>query len=283
MIDINMRKFSPIEIFKFDKKDVVFELMYEKRMDSKFKQAFQYLLGRIKPQKFEGDLGKLVWDEGKNYHWISIEDGNVTLMFRKYQFHFTVYFRITESHKFKDIEFDESKYGCFIFHSDRDKLTDEESDRRYDNNYLDINESLAGLINHLREHGSHLLWNDHSFPRPKIVEIKNVWDGGKEHISSIDDFIFCCEELFEKYLEHFAMNETLEKIKTFKVGDMLDAYKITSMVTDVKDEYYHGVGLELQNTNFPDSKPSWADVYSLTRYYYEYVFGKEEKKEKEKK
>lgn len=276
MIDMHMKKCSPIEIFKFEKRDIVFELMYERKMDSKFKQAFRYLLDRIKPQKFEGDLGELEWEEGKSYNWIAIEDGNVTLMLRKYHSHFTVYFRIMDSQEFNGTTFDESNYGCFIFHSDREKMTGEESDQRVDDNYLDLNTCFAELIKHLREKGSHMLWNPYSLVRPKFVDVKNIWDGGREHITSIDLFIYCCEELFEKYLEHYAMNETLEKIKTFKVGDMLDAYKITSMITDVKDGYYHGVGLELQNTNFPDSKPSWADVYSLTRYYYEYVFGKEE-------
>lgn len=46
----------------------------------------------------------------------------------------------------------------------------------------------------------------------------------------------------------------VEKIKTLKVGDMLNVYKITQMSTDLKDDYY-GVGLKLKNTNFPNSKP----------------------------
>lgn len=260
-----MKKCSPLEIFKFEKRDIVFHLMYEKKMDSKFKQAFKYLIEKIKPQKFDGDMAKLEWEMGKNYNWTCVQQDNVTLLIRKYQFHFTIFFRILKS----------SRYGCFIFHTDRDKMSDGESDRIYENNYLDINESLTPLMKYLDEHGSDALWNDHSFPRPKRVEIKNVWDGGREHISSIDDFIYCCEELFEKYLEHFAMNEMLEKIKTFKVGDMLSSYRITSIQTEVKDGYYHGVGMSMQNTNFPDSKESWCDVYSLSRYYYEYVFGKE--------
>ena len=265
---IVMSKIEPIEIFKFEKRCIVSHLMYEKKMDSKFKQAFLYLINKIKPQKFEDDLSKLEWD----YHWVCVQQDSVILLIRKYQFHFTIYFKIIKTEKFNEVEFDESNYGCFIFHTDRDRMSGEESDSLYNNNYLDLNECLGRLMSHLAEHGSHSLWNDSSFPRSKRIEIKNVWDGGRDDLSSIDDFAYCCEELFEKYLEHFAMNEMLEKIKTFKVGDMLDTYKITYASTEVKDEYYHGVGLSLFNTNFPNSKESWADVYSLSRYYYNYVF-----------
>jgi hypothetical protein len=39
---------------------------------------------------------------------------------------------------------------------------------------------------------------------------------------------------------------------------------------------YHNVGISLLNRNFPDSKPSWSDVYSLTEYYYNSLFEDEE-------
>ena len=53
---------------------------------------------------------------------------------------------------------------------------------------------------------------------------------------------------------------------------MLDVYKIVDTSVILNDEYYHGVGLTLLNTNFPQSKPSWCDVYCLARYYYKYIF-----------
>lgn len=271
-VDINHRPINPGEIFKFGKRDIVFHLMYEKKMNSKFVQAFNYVIEKIKPQDFTNNLSSLKWDKGKNYHWASIKKDNIIFLIRHYRTHFTIYFKIEDYGLFHEINFDISSYGCFTFYTNTELLSDDESDERVDNNFLDLNNLIENIFNHINKNWLHLLSNSASLPRPKHVEIKNVWDGGKDFITSIDEFIFCCEELFGKYQEYFAINEVLEKIKTFKVGDMLGVYKITKIKTTVKDDYYHNVGIEIQNTNFPNSKPEFKDVYSLAHWHYNLIF-----------
>jgi hypothetical protein len=91
-------------------------------------------------------------------------------------------------------------------------------------------------------------------------------------------FIFACDELFQRYLEIFSETEMLEKIKTMKVGDKIGddkyPYEVVEIRTEVKDDYYHGVGLVLKQTNFTGkTEEKWDDVYSLTRWRYNEVFG----------
>ena len=71
-------------------------------------------------------------------------------------------------------------------------------------------------------------------------------------------------------------NDMIEKLKSFKVGDVLnETYTINRIVTEVTDDYYHSAGLSLTKKGEKESK--WEDVYSLTRWFYDDIF-KEEKK-----
>lgn len=262
------------DLFSFEERDITRHMLYEMKLGYKFKDSFNYLLTKLPVQKLKADLRKLKWDEGKNYDWAIIKDGKVTIIFRQYRLHFTIFFKVDG----KENNDWYNKYGCLSFHTDTKHLSDDVSDSYCDDNFRDMNKYIKPLIKELAGGSVHGLWNPLCFKaddeerRPDHIEAKNIWNGGDDDISSINDFIFCCDELFHKYLELFSQNEMLKKLKTIKVGDMLDAYKVTSVNTTVKDDYYHNAGLELQNTNFKDSKPSWCDVYSLTRYYFGYVF-----------
>lgn len=137
--------------------------------------------------------------------------------------------------------------------------------------FYDFNLLINKIVEMMRDDNFWLLWNDSALPRPKRVELKGYFNGSRS-IDSIDSTIFAAEELSCLHGELFAENEMLEKIKTLKVGQMLSAYKITEIKTEVKNDYYHAVGLSWVNTNFEDSKEKWQDVYTLSRYYFEYIF-----------
>ncbi len=266
------------DLFGFEERDITSHMMRELKLGRKFKDSFNYILTKLPIQKLKADLSKLKWDEGKNYDWAIIKDGLVTLIFRKYSDHFTIFFKV-EAGPEDDYTLTYNKgYGCFSFHTNKDKLSDEDSDSRVDDNFLDLNKYIKAIIKLLADGDVHSLWNSYSLKnpdevsRPEYIELKNIWNGGNEDISSINDFIFCCDELFNKYLELFAQTDMMNKIKKIKAGDMLGVYKVVRVNPKTKDSYYHDAGLELKNTNFKDSKPSWADVYSLTRYYLNYVF-----------
>lgn len=263
---MRLSEYNLLDLFKFEERDIVNHMFYELKLNYKFQDAFNYVIGKLKVQKVK-PLEKIKWREGKNYHWAAVQHDNVTFLFRHYGQHFTIFFKV-EDNKTK---FDRTKYGCFTYHTNTDKLSEELQDKYCGNYFIDINESLIPLFELVGENGIHGLWNPLIFIRPKHVDVKNVWDGGEYDISSINDFIFCCDELFSQYLELFAENEMFEKIQTINEGDMLGVYKVLKVNKKLKDGYYHGVGLTMTNTNFAE-KESWSDVYSLTRYYLHDVF-----------
>jgi len=262
--------FTKHDVFKFDKNDITMHMYYDLKLCEKLKSAFDYLLTKLPVQKLKKDLSKLKWNKGKNYNWAIIQKDNVIFILRQYQSHFTIFTKVVKEDRYG------TKLGCFTFNTDSDMLSDDESDARCDNEFYDLNKYIVALMDFIGEGNIHSLWNDFSFKREKYIKIKNVWNGG-EYFSSIDDFIFCLEELFGKYLELFAQTDMFEKIKTIKKGEMLGTHKVLDVKTDLKDEYYHGVGLILKGTNGADSK-SWQDVYSLTRWYYGSIFPEEVKK-----
>jgi hypothetical protein len=262
--------FTKHDIFKFEKSDIVMHITYELRLCEKFETAFDYLLTKLPIQKLKKDLGKMKWTEGKNYDWAIIQKNNVIFIIRKYGSHFTIFVKsITEKRGY-----DRTKYGCFMFSTDTKKMSDEESDMRIHDNFCDLNKYISNLFDFIGEDKIHALWNSSSFERDEYIKIKNVWNGSQEDISSIDDFIFCLEELFGKYCELFAETNMFEKIKTIKIGEKLGSYEVLSIKTELKDGYYHGVGLTLKGTNGADSK-RFYDVYSLTQYYYDSIFPEE--------
>ena len=258
--------YSLLDIFKFEKRDITSHLLYDMKLGEKMKDSFEYLTTKLPIQKLKPDLLKLKWSEGKNYDWCVIKENNVTLIIRTYQSHFTIFFH--NDNKEKSYE---NKYGCFSFNTDKDKLEDKDLDMYYDNPFTDLNHYIKPIISLIEKGRHHFLWNSYSLKknneeqRPEHIQVKTIWNGD---VTNVNDFIFCCEELFGKYLELFAENDMLEKIKTFKVGELLNnKYKIKSISTKVKDGYYHDAGMSLEN-----STSEWNDVYSLTRWYLNDIF-----------
>ena len=260
-------------IFNFSKSDIVLHMIYEMELCIKMKEAFNYLEKNLIIQNPVVDLQELKWDKGKNYDWAMIRKGDITFIIRKYSVHFTIFIKYKKKEivdKFEDIpEFTRSKYGCFTFSTDREKI--ENYDNYCDNNFIDLNNHINDIFKLIKKNHIHLLWNNAALKRPNYVEIKNIWNGG-EDIQNIDQFIFCCEEIFGKYLEIFSEKDMLDKIKTLSIGDKIGEYEILSVETEVKDNYYHSAGLTLKGTNGKNSK-SFCDVYSLSRYYYKNIFG----------
>lgn len=90
---------------------------------------------------------------------------------------------------------------------------------------------------------------------PEYIEVKLAYID--DSIYSFDLLIFACEELFRLYVDFFAQNEMIERIKELKVGDLLDeVLEITMINAELDVDNYHNVGISLLNRNFPDSKPS---------------------------
>ncbi len=266
------------EIFGFDKRDVERYMIRELGLKKKFAKCFNYVHTSLsalnKPCKIPKDLEKLNWYKGKSYDWVSISDNNTFLVIRKYNTHFTIFFKnIPTKGDDYDIRYG-TKYGCFEFHTNTEHLSGDESDSYVDDNFKDINKYLKPIITLIKDDLAHAVWNSYSLKlknekqRPNHIEVKSVWDGD-DTIISIDKFIFACDELFHRYLEIFAQTEMLNHLKTLKKGDKIGSYTITKIKTDVKKDYFHDAGLEMKDDR-GDIK--WQDVYGLTMFYYEDVF-----------
>lgn len=259
------------EIFNFDDNRSKERYFRDKNLYTKIKFCFKYLENYLPVNKVSKDntfdFSTLKIDEGKNYDWFFLVSDNVKLLFRQYGNHFTIF--ALNIHKEGDYF---NKMSQFSIHDNLEKISDKIHDHYVDNPFLSIEKMLPQLFKMVEEGDLRSMWNDLCLEREKFTEVKTAFVGD-EGVDSLDDVIFGCDELFQMYLEKFSENEMLEKIKTLKVGDMFSSYKITKIRTEVEDEYYHGVGLNYINTNFPDSKADWSDVYSLTRWHYDEIFG----------
>lgn len=257
------------EIFDFSKSTIESYISYDLNLFTKFKSSLNYIISKLPNQRLGKSLGELQWEKGKDYNWAVIKDENLTLLIRQYNRHFTIFLKnrvkVTDDSELDDLFY--TKYGCFTFFTNSDKV--ENYDLYENNNFFDIDLKINELIEFLKADKLHSIWNTWSFPRPNHIEIKNIWNGG-DNISSIDKLVFCCEELFSKNLELFAKNEMLEKIKTFKEGDLIGSYVITKVLTEVENDYYHGVGLTLKIRD----EERFQDVFSLCMFYYDIVFVK---------
>ena len=290
-------KFKP---FQFDKKDVERLMKSELNILHKEKKSFDYVFNKLKelghylsgddivfPDKYDD---KEIWKETKNYDWVAVENGNVQFIIRKYGLHYTIFQCLISEHSMewegKKSVWTEKKYGAFYFQTDTDFVTEEEPDLMNDpsfkdykypsdffcdgNDYYDINKYIHLLIDHTRER-MESMWIvkgvDGEYP-PKRIKVQDVFDG--ESITSIDKLIFCCEELSQIELELFSENEMLEKIKTLKVGDKFhdsferNPHKIKEIRTEVKDDYYHAVGIK--------TTKKFYDVYHLTYWNFDAIF-----------
>jgi len=256
------------EIFKFSEDSFKNDIVYENKLIKKLKYSFDYLLKYLPintvDDKFSFDDIKI--REGKNYDWFFLVKDDIQLLVRQYGGHFT----FICINKDKEISY-HSRMSVFTINDDRKKMDDKTSDEHCDNNYLTMEEIFPSLLEIIKKDNVHTIWNPLSLVRPEYTEVKIAQIGENTH--SLDLLLFACDEVFRMNCELFSENEMANKIAEFNVGDMLgDAYKITEVKKDIDEEYFYSTGLSFINTNFPGSKAEWSDIYSLTRYYLEYIF-----------
>lgn len=260
------------EIVAFNERTVKDTLIGKMRLGSKLQEAFRFIVDKV-PAHEPMDLNKVDWLKTKNYNWCVIQKDNVTLIIRHYGNHFTIFTKRFTEHDMGEHTYKEYRYSGFTYFSETEHLSDEESDARCDDNFVDLNNSLTRLIEIVAENGVHTIWNDLSFVRPKHVEAKVMFDG--DEIYSFDNFIFGCDEIFHLAFMLFAENEIVEKVKEFegKEGQMLNSrYKIDYVRSEVDKEYYHSTGIGLIDTLSEKESKSFQDVYSLGRWYYEDMY-----------
>jgi hypothetical protein len=272
--------------------------------------GYSYTLDSLK----DADLNQVKQKEGKNYNWCVINYQNVQLLIRAFRQHLTVFTKLTT---YCDImERNETSLGAFTFHSNFDNLITSDTvyelaeqfksqnpsmsikdcidnaycqvhdgrlDEMCDNKFIDFNGCLKNLMELIQEDRLCFLCNSSSFERPDYVDIETAFYG--EEISSIDCFVFCMEEIDCLHRDLFSETTMVEKLKELKdnlvEGQKFDnQYSIVDIVTEVKDNYYHGVGISLIDS---EGKRKWVDVYSLTSWYFNTIFAKEvaERKAKE--
>lgn len=262
-------------IFQFEKREITDYIRHELETLEKFKDPLNFVIKLLIKSKNvlkiasldNINLNKVKEKEGKDYYWSVFIYENITLLVRRYNTHLTIFTKVKRDLK--------SEYGAFTFNVDFDKFgedRDEISEKYYDKPFIGLNEIIVGLLNLLNERSVHWVWNSASLQRPKYVEIKLIFSDNE--ISSIDNFAFCMEELSNIYLSLFAETTMLEKIKEYegKIGENLSKrYKIGKVITKVKDNYYHGVGITLIDT-MGKNKESFQDVYSLTSWYFDDIF-----------
>ncbi len=254
--------------FKFSEQDKKRDFVREEKIEKKIKFCLKYLVKHLPVNKLKKDnsfdFSKLKFYEGKNYKWYFLNNKETTILVRQYSTHFTFFV----NHKHEDDY--KSRLSVFTICDNRDKMDGNISDGYLDDNFQSIQKYLPQLVKLIEDNHVHCLWNPLSFERPDFTDVKIAMNG--ESVIYLDTLLFACDEIFSTYIVTYAQNEVLEEIKKYKVGDTFgNSYVITRVETEFSKDYsdpnYHGVGLEFTNNNFPDSKPRWADVYSIANYY----------------
>ena len=266
------------KLFKFEKRDIVDKIRYEMDLFSKVRKPITFIIETLinlghsitLTSLEDVELNNVKPNKGKNYNWFVVKFENIELLIRTYGTHFTIFTKaniLRGTHSY-------TEYGAFTFFSDIKKMTPEMEDKMheayYENPFIDLNVCIKNIIELILKGSFHSLWNSVSLPRPKHVEIKIAYNN--EEISSLDNFAFCLEEIDSIYLELFAQTTMFEKLKTLsnRIGEQFDRqYIIKEIRTELKDDYYHGVGIVLIDK---DDKTKFVDVYSLSAYYYGNVF-----------
>ncbi len=271
-----------MKLFKFEKSDVTLHIEYELKTLDKFKEPLNYIIKaltrlghsmEIKSLDKKIDLNKIKEKEGKNYHWSTFTYKNATLVIRRYKQHLTIFTKVVKGVDYK--ERPKNEYGAFTFHTDFEKFGNKHDammDMYYNKPFTDLNVIVKDLFNLLleKDSGVYWVWNSAMLKRPKHVEIKLAFDS--KTISSLDNFVFCMEEIDSIFLTLFAESTMIQKLKEYKTGEKLNKqYKTGRITTTVKDEYYHSTGMELIDAT-DKNKSNFQDVYSLSRYYFEDVF-----------
>lgn len=271
-----------MELFNFEKDQVT--RFIEDKLDTfnKCKEPLNYTINKLVALGHsltiksldKIDLNKVKERKGKNYHWSVFIYKNVTLVIRRYNQHLTIFTKVIKEPDHKGrVKFE---YGAFTFRTDLSKFSDDQRDKMtdlyWDKPFTGLNEIIHDLLKLLvdKTYGVSWVWNSACLKVPDYVEIKLAFS--QENIISLDNFIFCMEELSNIYQELFAENTMLQKLKELKEGNKLnDRYKIGKVITKVKDEYYHGVGMDIVDT-MNKEKTNFQDVYSLTRYHCKDIF-----------
>jgi len=275
-----------MKIFEFKKDSVTDHIRYELKLFSKCKEPLNYIFKTLEDNGHslilksldKINLNKVKELEGKNYNWSVINYKNVKLLIRTYKQHLTIFTKIT-----KPCEYDKGKiideFGAFTFRTDMEFFKGSNSehdavmDEFYENPFADLNKCAKQLFQVLIERGVYWVPNSACWKTPKYVQVKLAYE--KESIHSLDNFVFCMEEIDFLYSQLFSENTMFKKLAELKnrIGEKFDhRYKITKVVTTLKDEYYHGVGLWLEDK---DKKETFKDVYSLTSWHFENVFKEE--------
>lgn len=242
-----------MKLLDFDNHTLESFINYKCNLPEKLKESFDFVVNKLGAQKVK-KISKLKWNEGKNYDWAVLKNDSVVMLIRKYRTHFTVFSEFTASEKYKN------NFSIFTYDTNEKLLSDEESDERCDNNYIDIDSSIDSMLKIIKEGHSHLLWNSSAVHIPKHVEIKiGIIDNS---IHSFDLLVFATEELANIQTQLYAENEMWDMLKKLKVGDLVgkSKSKIKSISIDLEDNYYHGLGLYFEGDSF-------KDVYCLTMYY----------------
>ena len=254
--------------FKFSDQDVRRDVVRSEKLIKKINFAMKYLVKHLPVNKLKKDnsfdFTKLKFNEGKNYDWFFLNKEDITILVRQYGNHFTFFVNNDKGDY-------HSKLSVFTINDNKDKMSDDESDSFCDDNFQNIQNYLPHLVEKIEADKVHTIWDSEDLKAPNYTEIKMAMDA-RESVQSLDTLIFACDELFNMYICTYAENEVLEQLKNYKVGDMFgSAYKIirvsSELINHGGEPYYHSSGLEYTNTNFPDSKPTWSDVYSLARYH----------------
>lgn len=261
-------------VFNFDSEDIKKYIQYDLNLLRKISKSFNYVQDKFKQLGFfleldleNINLEKANWYKGKSYDWLSISNGNVEFLIRKYKFYFTIYSKLIIDR----VDYTEKQFSCFNFNTNIKLVKDDLNDFYYDNNFFDLNNHLKYIIEMIRDKNVGMLWNSCALIRPEHCEVSSIFHG--ESIISIDKLIFCAEELSNLHISLFSENEMLEKLKGMndRVGLEFDRNSnIDYIKTEVTNNYYHDVGIGLIDKN--DNKKSFKDVYCLTMYYFTNIF-----------
>jgi hypothetical protein len=262
-------------LISFDGEEIKRYMQYEMKVMERNKESFRYTFNALKKLGHvitigtkPIDLNKGKWNEGKSYHWLAVDGNDIRLIIRRYGEHFTIYTAHIQKKEYKSSSWTETRMSGFTFYSDRNANTEKpEEDFYWMNHAFDLNNSLPQIIEMIRENQVHFVTNSAALKLPKWVETKLILDS--ETIYSIDRLIYACEELSNIHAQLFSETDMLEKIKSIEIGHIVDRKKVSKIVTEVKDNYYHAVGLEVEDEK---GKKDFHDVYRLTRHYMEYIF-----------
>lgn len=282
-----MERKAVTPIFKFDKNELTMYINYELNLFRRAEKPLGYIYEILEKTGYsltltsldDIDLNKVKQNKGKSYNWCVFIYNDIKFLVRQYHQHLTVYAR--QSKFDEKWEEDLIKNFAFTFESSVENLPDNEHDAKLDeymvNPFVDLNKSFKQIVELIEKDKFHLIWNDLCVSRPDNVKIKSIYETSKyseAQIQSIDLLVFCMEEIDTLHVQLFAENTMVEKLKELesRVGEQFDyQYKIESVNTEVKDEYYHNTGVTLVRR---ENEKTFADVYTLTRYYYDSVFPK---------